>query len=436
MADDSARKLAGILYLDLNELRANVEQANKLLNGIGKNASFDGITKNLSVQLKKASEEAAGEVDLSKLGSDGTKTTKAKAESEVSAALKQQLTYLTQLNSIEKQLVTASGDQKEKLEQAKGIYTHLVSDASDLVASAKSRVTDESSLQKIAEQEQILKAKILVQQAGIAKAVQQAEKAQKGHNIAAQAMQRISATIVTSLTQMAVQMTVGAVKQFWADGWEYATKYYDKLNEIQIVTDKSTDQAQEMGQRFRSLAQEMSVSSNEIAEAAIVFYRQGLGDDEVQSRLIATTQYAKTTGMAFDQAADMITASVNTIAKDANGMEMTAQRVADVFLYLGDNAATSGEEIGRAMSRSAALADAAGVSFEMLGAYIATVSERTRQDAVTKRRIENFSSQSMLLAGAEGLEPSTKVLETHVLPLHHTPKAENTIPLRPHCVKS
>lgn len=41
------------------------------------------------------------------------------------------------------------------------------------------------------------------------------------------------------------------------------------------------------------------------------------------------------------------------------------------------------EEIGTAMSRSASLADAAGVSFEMLGAYIATVSERTRQDAGT-----------------------------------------------------
>ena len=25
------------------------------------------------------------------------------------------------------------------------------------------------------------------------------------------------------------------------------------------------------------------------------------------------------------------------------------------------------------------------------------------------------------MAGAEGLEPSTKVLETHVLPLHHAP---------------
>ena len=33
-----------------------------------------------------------------------------------------------------------------------------------------------------------------------------------------------------------------------------------------------------------------------------------------------------------------------------------------------------------------------------------------------------FFKKSSLLAGAEGLEPSTKVLETHVLPLHHTPK--------------
>ena len=31
------------------------------------------------------------------------------------------------------------------------------------------------------------------------------------------------------------------------------------------------------------------------------------------------------------------------------------------------------------------------------------------------------SLDSAFLAGAEGLEPSTKVLETHVLPLHHAP---------------
>ena len=30
------------------------------------------------------------------------------------------------------------------------------------------------------------------------------------------------------------------------------------------------------------------------------------------------------------------------------------------------------------------------------------------------------------MAGAEGLEPSTKVLETHVLPLHHAPMFSRT----------
>ena len=36
------------------------------------------------------------------------------------------------------------------------------------------------------------------------------------------------------------------------------------------------------------------------------------------------------------------------------------------------------------------------------------------------------SLRNRLMAGAEGLEPSTKVLETHVLPLHHAPMFSRT----------
>ena len=50
--------------------------------------------------------------------------------------------------------------------------------------------------------------------------------------------------------------------------------------------------------------------------------------------------------------------------------------------------------------------------------------------------IEHFSTKKppsddggFLLAGAEGFEPSTKVLETHVLPLHHAPIAFATVAL-------
>ena len=40
----------------------------------------------------------------------------------------------------------------------------------------------------------------------------------------------------------------------------------------------------------------------------------------------------------------------------------------------------------------------------------------------SKIKPPSLKTSRVHLAGAEGLDPSTKVLETHVLPLHHTPK--------------
>ena len=77
----------------------------------------------------------------------------------------------------------------------------------------------------------------------------------------------------------------------------------------------------------------MKVSATEIAVAAVEFWRQGLNEFEVNARLSATTQYAKISAMEFDDAAEVITAAVNT-------MEVSAQRVADIFAYLGDMSAS------------------------------------------------------------------------------------------------
>ena len=70
----------------------------------------------------------------------------------------------------------------------------------------------------------------------------------------------------------------------------------------------------------------MKVSSTEIVTAANEFWRQGLSEDEVNARLKATIQYAKISGLEFDEAAELITAATNT-------MDVSAQRVADVFAY-------------------------------------------------------------------------------------------------------
>ena len=116
----------------------------------------------------------------------------------------------------------------------------------------------------------------------------------------------------------------------------------------------------------------MNVASTEIATAAVEFWRQGLPEDEVNSRLRSTIQYAKISGLEFEEAAELITAATNT-------MEISAGRAADVFAYLGDASASGADEIGIAMQKASASAVEFGLSFEWLGAYIATISEKTRQ---------------------------------------------------------
>lgn len=101
----------------------------------------------------------------------------------------------------------------------------------------------------------------------------------------------------------------------------------------------------------------MKVSATEIATAAVEFWRQGLSENEVNWRLNASIQYAKISSLEFEEAAELITAATNT-------MGVSAQRVADVFAYLGDASASGPDEIGIAMQKASASAEEFGVTFE------------------------------------------------------------------------
>lgn len=188
-------------------------------------------------------------------------------------------------------------------------------------------------------------------------------------------MENLANRMVSMFSSMVLMK---GMRDLWHNATTYANEYYDQLNEIQVVTQKSDSDIANMSEQYRQMAQEMSVSSKEIASAATTFYRQGLGDADVEQRLKYTTQFAKVASVDFKQAAELITATANSMSKDIQG---NIQRVVDVFVYLGDNAGTSGQEIATAMQKSAAAAGQFGVSFEWLGAYIATVSETTRQAA-------------------------------------------------------
>lgn len=171
---------------------------------------------------------------------------------------------------------------------------------------------------------------------------------------------------------IATMVVMRGLRSMWNNMVDFAKEYYDQMNEIRIVTGKTEEEAERLADRYNDLARELKVSSTDVASAAITYFRQGLSDAEVEDRLKYTTMYAKVAGLEFTEAAELITAATN-------GMGESAEHVTDVWLYLGDHAATTGKEIGVAMQKVAASSSAVGVSFEKLGAYIATMSAKTRQ---------------------------------------------------------
>lgn len=186
--------------------------------------------------------------------------------------------------------------------------------------------------------------------------------------------QTVMNSINSAMNYLISRFIITGIRQLWRDAKSFAKEYYDTLNEIRVVTGKSQEEANALGESFRTMASEMSVSATEIADAATLFYRQGLDDAQVTERMQATIEYAKVAGVEVTEAAEIVTAAVNSMGLDA-------ERVVDVLVYLGDNAGTSGQEVGTAMQKAAAAANSAGVEFEWLGAYIATISETTRVSA-------------------------------------------------------
>lgn len=180
---------------------------------------------------------------------------------------------------------------------------------------------------------------------------------------------------------LSIHVVIRAIRKVWGEATKYVTEYYNKMNEIRVVTGKTQQQADQLGNSLRKMASEYNVSSTEIAEGAVTFYRQGLSDAEVEDRLRTVTQFAKTANLSFAETSEIITAVVNSYREyvDAAGnVGVSSKQVSDIFTTLGNSAGTSATELGKAAQVVAAYGSSVGLSLEKLSAYIATLSESTR----------------------------------------------------------
>ena len=145
-----------------------------------------------------------------------------------------------------------------------------------------------------------------------------------------------------------------------------------RLTEIAMVTNQSREDVKGLAREYNDLAKSMNLTTDFLSEGAVGLYRQGLSEDEVKERLQRIAKFGKVANIQMSDAEQYITAAIN-------GMDVTAERASDVFVNIGDSAATSAEEISIAMSKISGTAGVLDIPFEKVASWLATISETTRE---------------------------------------------------------
>lgn len=179
-------------------------------------------------------------------------------------------------------------------------------------------------------------------------------------------------TLRWQITSSALHGLIGA----WESAFGYAKGLDKSLNDIRIVSGLSADEMERFAGYANKAAQNLSTTTKKYSDAALIFYQQGLGDQEVKERTDATIKMANVTGEAVEDVSSYMTAVWNNFNKDGT---QSVEHFGDVMTKLGADTAASTEEIAGGLEKFAGIADTIGLSFEYATSAVTTIVDRTRQ---------------------------------------------------------
>jgi len=177
-----------------------------------------------------------------------------------------------------------------------------------------------------------------------------------------------------------IQLSYGILNSFvdiYRNGISYAQKLDKSLTDIQIVTKQNTAEITKFAERANRAAKELSVSTTEYTDAALIFYQQGLDDEAVKERTDVTIKMANASGEAAKDISSYMTAIWNNFDDGSKSLEYYA----DVIAKLGADTAASNADIAEGMQDFAAVADTVGLSFEYASSALALLVDKTQQSA-------------------------------------------------------
>lgn len=180
-------------------------------------------------------------------------------------------------------------------------------------------------------------------------------------------------TVRWQITSSALQGFIGALET----AYRYTQDLNESLTNIRIVTNGSAEDMANFAKQANDAAKALSTTTVDYTDAALIYYQQGLSEQEVIDRTETTIKMANAAGTSAETASEQLTAIWNNFYDGSKSLEYYA----DVMVRLGADTASSSDEISEGIQQFAAVADTVGLSYEYAASALATVTATTRESA-------------------------------------------------------
>ena len=190
-----------------------------------------------------------------------------------------------------------------------------------------------------------------------------------------QQLDNFKLTIANAFRYNVVNEFVDVISSQIRDVVSYVKELDRALNDIRIVSGQTSEDMYKFAEGANESGKALGRTATEYAKAALIYYQQGLKQEEVIARTNDTLVLANITGNSVADAADKLTSVMN-------GYQLAAEdstRALDVMAKLGADTATDFDEIATAMQKVAAQANSAGLELEETSAMLATIMSITRE---------------------------------------------------------
>lgn len=153
------------------------------------------------------------------------------------------------------------------------------------------------------------------------------------------------------------------------------------MTQTAVVSDYSVGDMWKTLPEYSKYAKQLGSAIKDVYSAQTLYVQQGLDMDSAMDLGIETLKMARVAGIDAATATDTMTAALRGFKMELN--EVSAVRINDVYSKLAQNSASNVQEISTAMSKVAALANSANMSFENTAGFLAKIIESTREGAET-----------------------------------------------------